>query len=343
VVDKAKAMKKLLKKFKAIYPEAIIESKQIALPEGGGPPRTIAALQGMILRLKQETDTCILAHSYQAREILEVADVAGDSFALSKAAARQPQRNMLLCGVRFMAETVKLLSPEKTVRLANPRAGCPMAEQFDRPALEAIKQHYPNYTVVAYINTTAELKTLCDVCVTSSSAVKIVRALPNPNIVFIPDCNLGAYVASQVPEKNIKLLQGGCPIHAAVTVAEARAAKAAHPNALLLVHPECIPAVVALADYVGSTAGIMQYAKASPAREFIIGTELSIAAHLQYDCPDKRFHALSKELLCPNMKLTTLPEVLLALQGEGGELIGLDALTLREARKCIDKMIELGE
>ena len=304
---------------------------------------TIAALQQEILRLKRETDTCILAHSYQAREILEIADVAGDSFALSLRAARQPQRNMLLCGVRFMAETVKLLAPEKTVRLANPRAGCPMAEQFDRPALEAIKERYPDHTIVAYINTTAELKTLCDVCVTSSSAVKIVKALPGKDIVFIPDCNLGAYVASQVPEKNIVLLQGGCPIHAVVTAGEARAAKAAHPEALLLVHPECTPAVVALADYVGSTAGIMQFAKQSGAREFIVGTEMSIAEHLQYDCPDKRFYPLSHKLLCPNMKLTTLPEVLLALRGAGGEAIELDDYTLRQARKCIDKMIEMGE
>ena len=304
---------------------------------------TIHELQQEILRLKKATGTCILAHSYQAREILEIADVAGDSFALSQKAAVQPQRNMLLCGVRFMAETVKLLSPEKTVRLANPRAGCPMAEQFDKPALEAVKNHYPDHTVVAYVNTTAELKTLCDVCVTSSSAVKIVKALPNKNIVFIPDCNLGAYVASQAPEKNIRLLQGGCPIHAAVTADEARAAKAAHPGALLLVHPECLPAVTALADYVGSTAGIMQYAKASSAREFIIGTELSIAGHLQYDCPEKRFYSLSHKLLCPNMKLTTLPEVLLALRGEGGEVIEMDDFTLREARKCIDKMIALGE
>jgi len=229
------------------------------------------------------------------------------------------------------------------VRLANPGAGCPMAEQFDRQALEAIKNKYPDYTVVAYINTTAALKTLCDVCVTSSSAVKIVKALPNKNILFIPDCNLGAYIASQVPEKNIVLLQGGCPIHAAVEVDEVQAAKAAHPDALLLVHPECTPAVAALADYVGSTAGIMQFAKASSAGEFIIGTESSIAEHLQYECPEKRFYPLSTKLLCPDMRRTTLPEVLLALRGAGGEAIELDEYTLREARKCIDKMIELGE
>ncbi|MDR0531031.1 MAG: quinolinate synthase NadA [Oscillospiraceae bacterium] len=303
---------------------------------------TIAELQAEILRLKRETDACILAHSYQAREIIEVADVAGDSFALSKAAAQRAEAHVLLCGVRFMAEGVKLLSPEKRVTLVNPQAGCPMAEQMDKAAIEAVRQRFPEYTVVAYINTTAELKTVCDVCVTSSSAVEIVKKLPGNKILFIPDCNLGAWVQRMVPEKEIKLLQGGCPIHAAVTVAETKAARAAHPEALLLVHPECQPAVTALADYVGSTAGIMRYAKASPAREFIIGTEGSIAEHLQYDCPEKRFYPLTKHLVCQNMKLTTLPEVLLALQGQAGEEIRLDEETLRAARRCLNRMVELG-
>jgi len=303
---------------------------------------TIHELQQEILRVKRETDTCILAHSYQGREILEVADIKGDSFALAQAAVQQPHKNMLMCGVRFMAESVKLLSPKKTVRLANPLAGCPMAEQMDRTLISAVKKQFPEHTVVAYINTTAELKTVCDVCVTSSSAVQIVRKIDNSNILFLPDCNLGDWVAKQCPEKNIKLLEGGCPIHAAVTVEEVRAAKAAHPEALVLVHPECLPSVVALGDYVGSTSGIMQFAKESGAREFIIGTEHSIAAHLQYDCPEKRFYALGTKLVCPNMKLTTLPDVLLAMQGEGGEVIELDDDTMRDARKCIDKMIEMG-
>ncbi len=303
---------------------------------------TIAAIQEEIRRLKRESDTCILAHSYQAREILEIADVVGDSFALSKAAASLPNANALICGVRFMAETVKLLSPEKRVWLANPGAGCPMAEQMDKELILAARAQCPDHTVVAYINTTAELKTVCDVCVTSSSAVGIVRKLPGNKILFLPDCNLGDYVARQVPEKQIKLLQGGCPIHAAVTPEEMRRAKQAHPDALALVHPECLPAVVAMADYVGSTSGIMQYARESTAKEFIIGTELSIAEHLQYECPEKRFYALSKKLLCPNMKLTTLPDVLLALSGEGGEEIFLDPETMRDARRCVDRMIELG-
>ncbi len=299
-------------------------------------------VQDEILRLKKEKDICILAHSYQAHEIVEVADFTGDSYALSKLAATVPQKTVLMCGVRFMAETVKMLSPDKKVILSCPQAGCPMAEQMDKELIEGIKPQFEGYTVVAYINTTAELKTVCDVCVTSSSAVKIVRALENNNILFIPDCNLGAYVAKQVPEKNIRFLQGGCPIHASVTKAQAEKAKALHPDAELLVHPECIPAVAALADYVGSTSGIMEYAKQSSGREFIIGTENSIAEHLQYECPDKKFYPMAKGMICENMKSTTLMDVLGCVKGECGEEIVMSDELIQSARRCIDKMIELG-
>jgi len=169
----------------------------------------IREVQDEIIRLKKEKDICILAHSYQAREILEIADFTGDSYALSKMAKTAPNKTVLMCGVRFMAETVKMLSPEKTVILSNSIAACPMAEQFDKEIISQMKEMYPDYTVVAYINTTAELKTVCDVCVTSSSAVQIVKQIDNKNILFIPDCNLGAFVAKSLPEKNIKLLQGG--------------------------------------------------------------------------------------------------------------------------------------
>lgn len=303
---------------------------------------TIKEVQDEIIRLKKENDICILAHSYQAREILEVADFTGDSYALSKMAKTAPNQTVIMCGVRFMAETVKMLSPEKKVILSNPIAACPMAEQFDREIITQVKEQYPDYTVVAYINTTAELKTVCDVCVTSSSAVQIVGQLENKNILFIPDCNLGAFVAKSLPEKNVKLLQGGCPVHAAVTRKNAEQAKALHPNAELLVHPECKPEVTELADYVGSTAGIMNYAKKSDKKEFIIGTENSIAEHLQYECPDKKFYLLSKSLLCENMKATTLPDVLACCKGEGGEEITLSDETIEKAVKCINAMIALG-
>lgn len=302
----------------------------------------IKDIQEEIIRLKKEKDICILAHSYQAHEILEVADYTGDSFQLSVMASKAPQKTIIMCGVRFMAETVKILSPDKTVYLVNPNAGCPMAEQMDREIISIVKQKYPDYTVVAYINTTAELKTICDVCVTSSSAVKIVNKIENDNILFIPDCNLGDYVAKQIPNKNIKLLNGGCPTHASVDKKDVELARAQHPNALLLVHPECQPSVCEGADFIGSTSAIMDFAKKSDAKEFIIGTELSIAEHLQYECPDKRFYYLSQKLMCRNMRVTTLVDVLNCVQGISGEEMVMDDETIRQARRCIDKMIELG-
>ncbi len=302
----------------------------------------VREIQDEILRLKKEKDICILAHSYQAREIVEIADYAGDSYQLSVMASKAPQQNMLMCGVRFMAETVKILSPQKKVMLSNAIAGCPMAEQMDKELISSVKEMYPDYTVVAYINTTAELKTICDVCVTSSSAVKIVDAIDNENILFVPDCNLGDYVAKQLPHKNVKLLQGGCPIHAAVTEKDAINAKQAYPNALMLTHPECIPAVLNHSDFIGSTSAIMEYAEKSTATEFIIGTEISIAEHLQYTCPDKKFYYLSKNLICPNMKATSLMDVYNCLKGTSGEEIHLDDETIAKAKQCIDKMIELG-
>ena len=302
----------------------------------------IAQLQQKITKLKKEKDVCILAHSYQAHEILEIADFTGDSYKLSVDASKVENKNILMCGVRFMAETCKILSPEKTVYLAQPTAGCSMADQMDRQLISQVKEMYPDYAVVAYINTTADLKTICDVCVTSSSAVKIVNNMPEKDILFIPDCNLGDYVAKQCPDKNIKLLNGGCPIHACVNTDDVKKAKTMYPNAELLVHPECTPEVVAMADYVGSTSGIMNYAVNSDKTDFIIGTEISIAEHLQYMYPDKNFYILTQKLICPNMKATTLVDVYNCLAGKGGEEITLDDKTIKDAKKCIDEMIRLG-
>lgn len=299
-------------------------------------------IQEEILKLKKEKDICILAHCYQSPDILEVADFVGDSFALSVSASKVTNKTVIMCGVRFMAETVKILSPDKKVILANGDAGCPMAEMMDKELIEQVKEQYPDYTVVAYINTTSELKTVCDVCVTSSSALKICKSLDTDKILFIPDKNLGSYIAKQLPEKEFKLLSGGCPTHARMGISEVKKAKAAHPEALFLVHPECVPEVVAEADYVGSTTGIMNYAKESDAKEFIIGTESSIVSHLQLACPDKMFYPLSKDLVCHNMKLTTIVDVLNSVKGIGGEEIELDEDVRLDAKRCIDKMIELG-
>ena len=299
-------------------------------------------IQEEILKLKKEKDICILAHCYQSPDILEVADFVGDSFALSVSASKVTNKTVIMCGVRFMAETVKILSPDKKVILANGDAGCPMAEMMDKELIEQVKEQYPDYTVVAYINTTSELKTVCDVCVTSSSALKICKSLDTDKILFIPDKNLGSYIAKQLPEKEFKLLSGGCPTHARMGISDVKKAKAAHPEALFLVHPECVPEVVAEADYVGSTTGIMNYAKKSDAKEFIIGTESSIVSHLQLACPDKMFYPLSKDLVCHNMKLTTIVDVLNSVKGIGGEEIELDEDVRLGAKRCIDKMIELG-
>ena len=303
---------------------------------------TTRELQDEIIRLKKEKDICILAHAYQGHDIWEVADYVGDSYGLSVQAAKAAQSTVLMCGVRFMAETVKILSPQKRVLLSNSNAGCPMAEQMDVELISGVKKMYPDYTVVAYINTTSELKTICDVCVTSSSAVQIVKNIENKNILFIPDCNLGKWVADQVPEKNIKLLQGGCPTHVRMSKRDVEKARKAHPDALLLVHPECLPEVSELADYRGSTTGIMDYAKKSDAKEFIIGTENSIVQHLQFACPGKLFYPLSRDCVCHNMKLTTLGDVYQCVKGTGGEEIKLDEEVRIKAKRCIDTMLELG-
>ncbi len=306
----------------------------------------IKNIQEQILELKKEKDICILAHSYQAREIVEIADFVGDSFALSVKAETAKAKNIVFCGVHFMAETAKMLSPDKRVFLANEMASCPMAEQMEPEMIEMVKAQNPDRKVVAYINTTAKLKELSDVCVTSSSAVKIVKAMDADKLLFIPDCNLGAFVQKAVPEKDIKLLQGGCPVHAAVTLDDAKEAKNRHPEALMLVHPECIPAVCDMADYVGSTSGIMDFAKQSDAKEFIIGTEMSIAEHLQYENPEKKFYILSKKILCPNMKLTTLVDVYNTCagidNGEAFEILMTDE-EIAKARVCIDEMLRLGQ
>lgn len=303
---------------------------------------TTRELQDEILRLKKENDLCILAHAYQSHEILEVADYTGDSYGLSVQAAKAPNKNVLMCGVRFMAETVKILSPEKRVLLSNPGAGCPMAEQLDTELLQSLKDNNPDYTVVAYINTTSELKTLCDVCVTSSSAVKIVKNIDNDKILFVPDCNLGAWVAEQVPEKEFKYVHGGCPTHLRMSALNVKKARALHPDAKLLVHPECLAEVSKEADYIGSTTGIMDYARKSNDKEFIIGTENSILQHLQFECPDKKFYPLSKDCVCHNMKLTTLMDVYNCVKGTGGEEITLDEDVRVKALKCINTMLTLG-
>lgn len=296
-------------------------------------------LQKKIIQLKQERDVCILAHAYQSHDILEVADYVGDSYGLSELAKTAPQKTLLMCGVRFMAETAKILSPEKTVLLSHSQAGCPMAEQLSAEELRSLKRDCPEHKTVAYINTTAELKAECDVCVTSASALQIVKNIPADKILFVPDPNLGNWVKEQVKDKDFRFIRGGCPIHGRITQEDVARERTLHPKALLLVHPECRPEVTAAADYAGSTTGIMKYVRNSDEKEFIIGTENSIVQHLQFEYPEKSFYPLSKACICEDMKLTTLVEVYRCLLGTGGEEITLSEDILKKARRSIDAML----
>ncbi len=298
-------------------------------------------LQSEIMKLKKENDVCILAHAYQTQDILEIADFVGDSFGLSEQAAAAPQKNILMCGVRFMAETAKILSPHKRVLISHPDAGCPMAEQLTVSELKKLKEQYPDSAVVAYINTTAELKTLCDVCVTSASALSVVNNIPNKDILFIPDCNLGSWLEKQLPQKNFHFITGGCPVHMQITADDVKKAKSAHPEALFLVHPECVKEVTVCADYAGSTTGILSYVKNSDAKSFIIGTDNSIVQHLQFEYPHKQFYPLSKKCVCSDMRLTTLVDVYNCVSGKGGEEINLLPEVMEKARKSIDAMLNL--
>ncbi len=301
---------------------------------------TVKEVQEEIIRLKKEKDVCILAHAYQDQSIFEVADYIGDSFGLSVQGRDADNSSIIMCGVRFMAETCKVLSPEKKVYLPNPVAGCPMAEQMSVEDVRKLKEENPGSAVVCYINTTSELKTECDLCVTSSSARRLMKGIKEDTIIFIPDPNLGAYVEKDLPDKKFIYFDGGCPYHQRATYEDVCNAKKAHPDALFLVHPECHPEVTKEADFVGATTAIMDYARESDNKEFIIGTENSIVEHLQYDCPDKMFYPLSVNLSCDNMRVTSLFDIYNTLRGVGGEEIILDKEIIDGASKCINRMIE---
>lgn len=295
-----------------------------------------------IRRLKEETGTVILAHTYQNPEIIELADITGDSFALAKKSLAAGAKRVIMCGVRFMAESVKILSPDTEVILPVPEATCPMAEMISPERVRKYKEENPDAVVVAYINTTAALKAECDVCVTSSSALKIVGQLDAPEILFIPDKNLGSFVKEHFPEKNIVLWDGYCPIHAQITEDDILKAKAEHPGALLAVHPECEKDVVKHADMAGSTADIIDFALKSD-KPVIIGTERGVADYLIPNNPDKKFYHLCPEkLVCKDMKYTTPESILKALKGEGGEKIELSEELISNARHSIDEMLRLG-
>lgn len=295
-------------------------------------------LQNKILMLKKKRDCLILAHYYQPLEVQDIADAVGDSFALAKLAQSAKQSGIIMCGVRFMAESAKILNPGKTVYLPVADAGCPMADTITAADVLNLKKQYPDAAVVCYVNSTAAVKAVSDVCCTSSSAEKIVRSLPNKQILFVPDKNLGAYIAKQLPEKEIILYEGCCPIHDAVSQADVAAARQAHPDAALLVHPECRREVSCAADYVGSTAGILDVARKTKAASVIIGTESGVTEILSRELPEKHFYSLKPDFVCADMKKTTLEDVLACLEGKRSP-IELPADEMSGARRSLERMI----
>lgn len=293
-----------------------------------------------IQELKEKANALILAHTYQNDEIQDIADFVGDSLELSRLAATTPHQVLVFCGVHFMAESAALLSPEKTVLLPAPDAGCPMADMADAETVREWKQKHPNATVVAYVNTSAAVKAESDICCTSSNALKVIRSLEAEEIIFLPDQNLGGYIAAQVPEKKFHLWPGFCRTHHRVTVEEVEKAKAAHPEAKVLIHPECRPEVSARADFVGSTKQIIEQVGKIPASTFIIGTEMGVIHGLKKRYPDKRFYILSPGLICPNMKKTTLKEVAAALR-RMEPVITVDEPIRSRARLALERMLAL--
>ena len=290
-----------------------------------------------ILALKGERQATILAHNYQMPEVQDVADLVGDSLELSRAAARLDSEVIIFCGVDFMAETAAILSPQKTVVLPEKGAWCPMAHMITPEQLCDLKALHPEAAVVCYVNSTAEIKAESDVCCTSANGVQVVDSLSEKEVIFVPDRNLAAYVARHTDKKIIPW-NGYCYVHDHLTAEEVQAARAEHPNAAVLVHPECRPEVIDQADFVYSTAGMGRHAKASAAKEFIIGTETGMIYRLKKENPEKQFYPLSTNAICQNMKKTDLALVLQALQTLQPQVTVPEEIAVR-ARQSIERML----
>lgn len=295
-----------------------------------------------IQALKKEKNAVILAHYYVEPQVQEIADYIGDSYYLSKAAANTKAQTIVFCGVSFMGESAKALNPQKTVLMPDMKADCPMAHMADAQTIKRMREKYEDLAVVCYINSTAELKRHSDVCVTSANAVKIVKALPNKNIFFIPDRNLAHYIAEQVPEKHFVYNEGYCPTHDKMKTTEIQKARLEHPAAKVLAHPECPEAVLRLADYVGSTSGIIKYATESEEKEFIICTEEGVSYELAQKNPDKKFYFTDTLPICPDMKLVTLKKVLHVLK-TGDNEVHMESELIEKTRQPLNKMLELAK
>ena len=298
--------------------------------------------ENKIRELKKQKNAMILAHYYAPAEVQKIADYVGDSFYLAKIAKNSTADVIVFCGVAFMGESAKILNPNKKVLMPDVSADCPMAHMVAEGRIKELREKYDDLAVVCYINSTAELKCQSDVCVTSSNAVKIVKALPNKNIFFIPDKNLGRYVAEQVPEKNVILNHGYCPIHVKVSLEEVLQEKKLHPTALVLSHPECEENILDISDYIGSTAEIIDFAKKSEKDEFIICTEDGVEFELIKTNPNKKFYFTKTRPCCVDMKLNTLDKLLKVLETEENP-IEVDEETRERALLPLNRMLELAK
>lgn len=292
-----------------------------------------------IAKLKKELNAIIVAHNYQRPEVQDVADFTGDSLELARMCVATKAEVIVFCGVRFMAETAAILNPSSTVLLSHSDAGCPLADMIDVEKLRQWKERYPEATVVAYVNTTAAIKAESDICCTSANGVEVVNAVPNGEILFVPDENLGHYVSTKTSKKMI-IYPGFCDTHARVTAEEVKLAKQRYPRAKVLVHPECRPEVINLADAALSTSQMLRYAKQSNHKTFLIGTEEGILHPLRKGNPEKEFHLISDEFICPDMKKTTLEIVLETMQTRHNVVTIPEEARIR-AKQAIDKMLAI--
>jgi quinolinate synthase len=296
-------------------------------------------LKERIIQLKKERNAIILAHYYQRDEIQEVADFRGDSFLLAQKAATTDADVIVFCGVHFMGESAKILAPTKTVLIPDERAGCPMADMVNVDGLRALKKQHPNAKVVAYINTSADVKSETDICCTSANAIKVIESVDSDEIIWVPDKNLGDYV-SKFTDKKMIIWEGYCNTHDMLTVKDVEEMRAQYPNARFVVHPECRPEVVKLGDFVGSTTAIIKYCKESEHQEFIVGTEDGTGYQLRVDSPHKTFHFATKYLVCPNMKVNNLKKVARCLETMEPQIY-VPPHIADQARASLERMLQV--
>ncbi|SHK10782.1 quinolinate synthetase [Anaerocolumna jejuensis DSM 15929] len=302
----------------------------------------IDKIKNKIEELKKEKDIAVLAHYYTDGQIQALADYVGDSYYLSKIATEIPQQTILFCGVSFMGESAKLLNPGKTIIMPDSYADCPMAHMADIDEIEEVRKKHKDAAVVCYVNSTAEIKAHSDVCVTSANALKIVKALPNETIYFIPDGNLGRYLAGKIPEKNFILSDGFCHVHTSITRENVERAKQLHPQAIVLAHPECTWDVLEISDYIGSTSGIIEYATKSEGEVFIICTEMGVLYELELKNPQKKFYSVGHRQFCPNMKRITPEKILEQLQTMSN-VVELDEEMYDKANRPLERMLTMSK